>query len=104
MPSAIESPRDVVEMHRFRRIVADAPRRSQKNHRRGNFFREDHGIMSRARRHAMVISICVLNGKFDLLHYKSIHSYVMLFEAKPPRHRNTASIADFIIAQIQVIE
>jgi len=94
MPSAIESLRDVVEMHRLRRIVADAPGRSQENHRCGNFFREDHGIMSCAAGHAMGLATGFLNGMLDLLRQKRIHRHGMLCEERPPLHGHTAPRGD----------
>src|SRR5260370_26940699 len=90
MKSAFERFSNVVEMHRYRRIVADSPGRSKKNHRRGNFFREDHGIMPSAARHSMGLATGFLNGMFDLLYEKRIHRHRILRQKRPPLHGHTA--------------
>src|SRR5882762_8679975 len=90
MLSALERSRDVVQMHGFRRIVADAPGRAQKKDRRGKFFRQSHGIVSRAAGHAMGLATRFLHGMLDLLRQKRIHCHGMLGEERPPLHGHAA--------------
>jgi hypothetical protein len=78
MMPALERLRDIIEMHGFRRIVADAPWRSQKNHCRWDFFSEDHSIMSCAARHAMWLASCFMSGMLNLFRQEWIHGHGIL--------------------------
>src|ERR1700680_2760199 len=73
--SAIDSLRHVAEFHRFRRIVADAARRAQKNHGGGNFFRQYHGVVASPAHHPVWLASRFADGLFYLAYEKWIHGY-----------------------------
>ena len=54
-------------------IVADSAGSSQKNHRRWNFLRQNHGIVTRAAHHAMRIASGLRDCPFYLSRKEWIH-------------------------------
>ena len=60
--------------------MTDTAGSSQKDHRGGNLFRQNHGIVTRAANHAMCFATRLLRGLLDLIRQKWIHGNRRLFQ------------------------
>ena len=77
-------------------FVADAARRAQKNQRRRNFFRQDHGVVSCAADHPMRFAARVPNCVFGLPRQHWVHRYRGLIQKHAVAHRKTALRRDIL--------
>ena len=75
---------DVSGFYRLGGIVADPSGSSQKNHGGGNFFRQNHGIMSGAAHHAVRFTPGFSDRLFNFIDQKRAHRHRLLIQESIP--------------------
>ena len=92
MHAAFDRFGDIFDYYRFCGIVADAAGSAQKDHRRWNFFCDDHGIVSCAADHAVWRATGFADCLFYLGRERRIHGHCRLIEALGPTDFEAAAI------------
>src|ERR1700691_1062607 len=75
-------------------MMADPSRCAQENHRRGNFLRKNHRIMTSPTDHAMRLAASLAHCYSDLICQRGVHRYSPLIEQRLIFHTQLPAICD----------
>src|SRR6202050_2235415 len=95
MHATVDCLLDVLKSNGFGGVVADAAGCPQEDHRGGNFFGEDHSIVTGATRHAMRFASGLADRIFDMVHKEWIHCNGLLAQQHVSTNPESAALGYF---------
>src|ERR1700722_9542790 len=104
MHAAVDCLLDVLKSNGFGGVVADSAGRPQEDHRGGNFFGEDHSIVTGATRHAMRLTSGPADRFFDLVDKEWIHRDALLVQQYVAAHGESAALGNFLGSTNELIQ